>query len=100
MKAFFVFLSLTLLPAYSLATDAEKLIAEKKSIKEEFASMTCAELKTGLPELSENTDVLKHLKQDSVDFELAIYNLKKVIEKSASCIKSTHLSEAESLTSQ
>lgn len=71
------------------SSEAHTLIEQKQEIVKEFSSMGCAELRAGLPELAESVDALRFVKQDSVDFALAIFSIKKAIERSKDCISQT-----------
>lgn len=86
MKSFLVFTSLVFLPSYSLANDTSALIEGKKEINRTYETMTCSELKKGLLEIAEDIAEFEYIEQNSVEFKLNIYALKKSLEKASSCI--------------
>ncbi|MDL5367300.1 hypothetical protein QSH18_16955 [Xanthomonas sp. NCPPB 2654] len=82
-----IFLTTLIISIPAFADDQANLIQAQEEIQAEFDEMTCSELKQDLPKLSESLDALRFINQGAVEFEIAIYTLKKTIEKSRLCIQ-------------
>ena len=83
----FILLFLLSIASFSaVAFDATALLTEKEKIRKDLSSMSCAEFNKGLPELAENVDALKDVKQGSFQFELSLYGIKKSLEKANECL--------------
>ena len=68
------------------ANDAASFLKEKADLDSQSASMSCNELKDGLPKLASNIDAIKYEKPGTVKYDIALYAVKLALRKASKCI--------------
>lgn len=84
---------LSLMPAMAAADmTLQEFLEAKTEVRESMATVSCEELREGLPEMAGNVDSLEVQPQNSYEFKLATYGLKVALERAATCVNGSSLS--------